>query len=486
MPQIINSNIASLTTQRNLNRTQGELNIALQRLSSGLRINSAKDDAAGLAISERFTTQIRGLNQAVRNANDGISFAQTAEGALSTVGNSLQRIRELAVQSVNDTNSAQDRQALNNEVQQLVAEVNRIASSTQFNGQNILDGTLEDLVFQVGANQNQTISVDGVDTRGSQLGARTVGIDSFSQTSLNTLVSSNDLYIQGTQIDLSGFATSTVSDADLVGAINAESATTGVQALRGTTNSITFGVDQTGTTGGDTFSVNGVNVSYNFGATVTDTANNLISSFNALEEQTGLTAEAGAVGGEIVLSNNSGQSIEFAATGGGDLATQFTTGQGDFTADPLAQTFHAGITFAGDVSDVGYQITGTLTTHTGVAGTELNLAVEEVNQINNTLNGVDVLTGDSATDALLTLDFALQQVSGLRSELGAVQTRFESTISNLQVTTENLSAARSRIQDADFAQETAALTRAQILQQAGVSVLSQANALPQLALSLLQ
>ena len=173
MPQIINTNIPSLTAQRNLNTSQSSLATSLQRLSSGLRINSAKDDAAGLAISERFTTQIRGLNQAIRNANDGVSFAQTAEGALSTTGDALQRIRELAVQSINDTNSSSDRQALNNEVGQLIAEINRISSATQFNGQNILDGSLATLTFQVGANQGQTISVDGVDSRASQLGART-------------------------------------------------------------------------------------------------------------------------------------------------------------------------------------------------------------------------------------------------------------------------------------------------------------------------
>ena len=167
MAQIINTNLPSLNAQRNLGATQNSLATSLERLSTGLRINSAKDDAAGLAISERFTTQIRGLNQAVRNANDGISFSQVAECALGTIGDALQRIRELSIQAINDTNSASDRQALNNEVSQLIAEVNRVASSTQFNGQNILDGTLGDLIFQVGANQNQTISVTGVDVRGS-------------------------------------------------------------------------------------------------------------------------------------------------------------------------------------------------------------------------------------------------------------------------------------------------------------------------------
>ncbi|MFO8004118.1 MAG: flagellin, partial [Thioalkalivibrio sp.] len=171
MSQVINTNVLSLNAQRNLNNSQGALGQSLERLSSGLRINSAKDDAAGLAIADRFTTQIRGTDQAVRNANDGISFAQTAEGALGTVGDALQRIRELAVQASNDSNSASDRQALNNEVEQLVEEVSRVSNATEFNGQRVLDGSLEDLFFQVGANQGQTIGVSGVDSRTAELGA---------------------------------------------------------------------------------------------------------------------------------------------------------------------------------------------------------------------------------------------------------------------------------------------------------------------------
>ena len=228
MPQIINTNIASLTAQRNLNGSQSSLATSLQRLSTGLRINSAKDDAAGLAISERFSTQIRGLNQAIRNANDGVSFAQTAEGALSTSGDALQRIRELAVQSINDTNSSSDRQALNNEVGQLIAEVNRIANSTQFNGQNILDGTLSTLTFQVGANQNQTIQVDGVDSRGSQLGARIAVSGSLTAT---TIAAASDLVVNGVTA-----ATGSVTTVEeVVAAVNAVSASSGVQALKNTT-----------------------------------------------------------------------------------------------------------------------------------------------------------------------------------------------------------------------------------------------------------
>ena len=453
MAQIINTNIASLNAQRNLNRTGNDLQTSLQRLSTGLRINSAKDDAAGLAISERFTTQIRGLNQAIRNANDGISFAQTAEGALSTVGDSLQRIRELAVQSVNDTNSSSDRQALNNEVGQLIAEVNRISSATQFNGQNVLDGSLSNLTFQVGANQNQTISVDGVDSRGSQLGARVSTSASIDEVGLAAAIAADDLVINGNAIDLSGDTTIT----DVIASINAESSSSGVQALKAT--SVTTASAGEAVTAG-TVTINGVQATLVGGAGATDAA-----AINALTNQTGVTATA--VGNNIQLSNNDGSDIVVVG-GTGDL------GGGD-------QTFHAGIILAGAVADGAFTAAGTFAVETMTAAAALG-----GNQADQTLTNTDVLTSSNANDALLTLDFALQQVTGLRAELGAVQTRFESTISNLSVTSENLSAARSRIRDADFAQETAELTRTQILQQAGISILAQANVLPQSALSLLQ
>ncbi len=456
MPQIINTNIASLTAQRNLNSSQSSLATSLQRLSSGLRINSAKDDAAGLAISERFTTQIRGLNQAIRNANDGVSFAQTAEGALSTAGDALQRIRELAVQSINDTNSSSDRQALNNEVSQLIAEVNRISTSTQFNGQNILDGTLSTLTFQVGANQGQTIGVDGVDSRGSQLGARVSTTTSVSSVALAAAETANNIVVQGNSVDISG-ATSTT---DVVNAINAVAADTGVQAL--TATSVTTG-DLAITTAG-VVTINGVQVTLG-----TQAAS--VTAINAVSAQTGVTATAGTAG--VVLSNTDGADIIIDNGGAGQLG-----------AVAAGETYFAGITLAGDVSATDYTVTGTFATvDPDGAATAVALGGGQVNQ---TLNGVDVLTGSNANDALLTLDFALQQLSGLRAELGAVQTRFESTIANLSVTTENQSAARSRIRDADFAAETAELTRNQILQQAGIAILSQANAQPQNVLALLQ
>ncbi|MBD3619601.1 MAG: flagellin [Chromatiales bacterium] len=452
MAQVINTNILSLTAQRNLNNSQGALATSLERLSSGLRINSAKDDAAGLAIAERFTTQIRGLNQAIRNANDGISFAQTGEGALSTIGGNLQRIRELAVQSINDTNSSSDRQALNNEVSQLIADVNRVANSTQFNGQNVLDGSLSNLTFQVGANQNQTIQVDGVDARGSQLGARISTSGSFTSTAI--AAATNDFSLNGITIDLSSATTTN----DVVNAVNAVQADTGVQALKAT--SVDTGELAVTTTG--VVSINSVQVNVD-SLDITAT----VDAINAVTNQTGVTARAEGAG--IALSNNDGSDIVIDNTGTGQLGGVATS-----------ETYQAGVVLAGAVADGAFTAAnGGLT---DVAGTLFGAAT----QTDNTLNQVDVLTGTNANDALLTLDFALQQVTGLRAELGAVQIRFESTIANLSVASENLSAARSRIQDADFAAETAELTRAQIVQQAGISVLSQANAQPQNVLALLQ
>ncbi len=480
MSSIINTNIMTLNSQRHLSKTQNSMSQALERLSSGLRINSAKDDAAGLAITERMTAQIRGLNQAIRNANDGISFSQTAEGSLSTMNGAMQRIRELAVQSVNDTNSSSDRGALNNEVQQLIAEVNRIASATQFNGQNMLDGTLSTLTFQVGANQNQTIQVDGVDARGSKLGARVGDISAFSQDALDALLTADDLVIQGTAIDLSGLTMTTPTQTELVNAINAVTATTGVKAIENTTNSVALTVAYTADAT-NTFELIGVQVSFAEDTDAATSATNLADAINSLSTQIGV--EASVNGAVVTLSNTTGDAFEIGQVGSEDVDAMFETG----VATDLGDTggiIYSGIQLASEVRDTDFTFAGTLTQSAGVGGTPVTTS--SLGQANQTLNGVDVLTSAAATTSMLTLDFALEQVSNLRAELGAVQIRFESTISNLSVTSENLTGARSRIQDADFAAETANLTRAQILQQAGIAMVAQANALPQTVLTLLQ
>lgn len=405
MAQIINTNLPSLNAQRNLGATQNSLATSLERLSTGLRINSAKDDAAGLAISERFTTQIRGLNQAVRNANDGISFAQTAEGALGTVSDALQRIRELSIQAANDSNSPSDRQALDNEVQQLIAEVGRVANSTEFNGQKVLDGSLEDLFFQVGANQGQTIAVTGVDARNTSIGAT-----------------------EATSEDTGKLTQAQINDGLLFG-----------DAL-----TITLGTGEI------------ITVDFATADPAITTFEDAISLINreirdaAADDTNGPAIAAAQLSASVRVDNAGLTSIVI----NGAFDADYAVDGGDVSVDGGAvQALFSGVG-NGDAAAVA-------------------------------LLDVDVTTRDNAFQTIATVDGALTQINTLRAELGAVQVRFESTIANLSISAENLTASRSRIQDADFAAETANLTRAQILQQAGTSVLAQANAIPQNVLTLL-
>lgn len=489
MPQIINTNIMSMNSQRNLDRSQSSMAMALNRLSSGLRINSAKDDAAGLAIAERFTTQVRGLTQAKRNANDGISMAQVAEGALAEVGNILQRIRELAVQSANDTNSSSDRQALNNEVSQLVGEVQRIALSTNFNGRGVLDGSLEDLVFQVGANKGQTISIDGVDTRANKLGTRVEQGADITIGNLTSAVNINNMVINGFAIDLSNVdVTSSNAMNDVVQAINNGYLNTNVEAVLKTS----INVDMTYTSQATAYTavVNDVSIDIAAGAT----AENVAAAFNAKSNQTGITAEWSATSPTVLHFTSDNQDFDY-DLGAGGAALTFSS----YNADDGTTALTVGTNTTGGASDTifrGIELFGAvgndIITTSVVDDTNDYLQLEStvtsaVTQANDyRLIEADILTRESASQALRTMDYALQQVNGTRAELGAIQNRFMSTIANISTGIENLSAARSRIQDADFAVETAELTRTQILQQAGVAMLAQANALPQNVLSLLQ
>lgn len=611
MAQVINTNIASLNAQRNLNASQSSLNTSLERLSSGLRINSAKDDAAGLAISSRFTTQINGLNQAVRNANDGISLAQTAEGALGASGDSLQRIRQLALQSANSTNSASDRAALNAEAQQLLQEIDRVGQTTQFNGTNILDGSFSSAQFQVGANANQTINF-------SIAGATTSILGSFQTTGAAVSTSAFD----GAGFNINGIEVG-VSAATSAAGVTAESAAAKATAINGVTN-------QTGVTATATNSVtgiapvaasslangdlviNGISVGAIAGdANAVTQGRNARDAINAISTQTGVTATADASTGVLSLTASDGRDITISGADaqavtdiynatGLDAATEanptgqstrdvtFALGDGIVAADTVAanELVHGDTIALGNLTyefiDVGGTATGSnvgielaaaagdqstavaaavvaavnaqhtagnttltaantagvvtltddrlgayaidvtdgltdaagstqaaTTAGTNAAGATAvqNLGTLTLSSASSfTLGGADLAFGglDSASpsltalssvdissvsganDALAVLDGALSQVNSIRGDLGAIQNRFESTISNLSTTAENLSAARSRILDTDFASETANLTRATILQQAGTSILSQANSLPQQVLSLLQ
>jgi flagellin len=609
MPQVINTNVASLNAQRNLTTSQGQLATALQRLSSGLRINSAKDDAAGLAISERFTTQIRGLNQAVRNANDGISLSQTAEGALAETGNALQRIRELAIQSANSTNSASDRAALNAESAQLLSEVQRIAQSTQFNGQNILDGSFASAQFQVGANANQTISFGIAGATTNLLGAYQATGSAVSSSAFD----GSTFTINGVEVGVSAATSAAGVTADSATAkataINSKSNLTGVTATASSSVLGSAPIARSSLASG-TLVINGISV----GAIASDASavtqgRTAATAINAVTNQTGVSAVADASTGALTLTAADGRNIALTAStasaanaqaiqnatgldisaganasgvetslmtfavansnaangittanGGGDTITigertyQFTI-DGVVTAGNVAVTLAAGAAETVAIANLNTAINAeftagrtsvqaslptatTLTVTSTKLGTgTLGIAESATNAgaiapaaasggtaaadgngnttrgtltlssaASFTLGGTDLLFGGlasaspsltrldtvnistvaGANAAIAVLDGALSQVNSIRADLGAVQNRFSSTVSNLQATAENLSAARSRILDADFASETAALTRAQILQQAGTAILSQANAIPQNVLSLLR
>jgi flagellin len=400
MALTINTNVSSLTAQRNLNASQSSLATSMQRLSSGLRVNSAKDDAAGLAIAERMNSQTRGLNVAARNANDGISLAQTAEGALGKVGDMLQRMRELAVQASNATNSASDRTALQSEVGQLRDEINRVAKQTSFNGTKLLDGTFSAATFQVGAGAGENITVAAL-TNASASGL------------------SNVVY---------GSATST--------AVTSGEITTLTEI---TDSSLSITVDGTAYTLGD----------IKVARTASERLGQVVEGINRLTSDTGVTAYLKP-----------------------DASTpdQYTI---EFRSSKLDAAGAAVV-----VSAAGFS-----TATTGFTAADLAVSAD------STAVGLDDLNVDTVEDAWLAIkqiDDALSQVNSSRATLGAVQSRFENAVSNIMIQSENTAAARGRIVDADFAQETANLSKSQILQQAGTAMVAQANQLPQQVLSLLR
>ena len=501
MASTINTNVASLTAQRNLGMSQSSLNTSIQRLSSGLRINSAKDDAAGLAISERFTSQIRGLNQAARNANDGISLAQVAEGAMKSAGDILQRVRELAVQSANASNSPSDRQALQQEVGQLVAELDRISQTTEFNGAKLLDGTFGTQQFQVGANANQTIVAATANLRTNQYGNnQIIGSGADAQApSINSAafatngVTAGTLAINGAL----GSANITVlaNDAAKVtaDAINLQTQSTGVTATARTEAQVTFGT--AGAYSLQLRSDNGANETVSFSISATtgaDGLSNAVSAINEKSSKTGIIAQLNSAGTGVVLSNSTGNNIlvgDGGAVNGGIVTIQ-KMARDALGVPTTAGTARALANVAGGAdavvtggyitldSDKSYSANATTTTALGATG----ISSSTLRKVSD----LDVTSFDKATNALKTVDSALSYISGERAKLGALQSRFETSIASLNITSENLSASRSRILDADFAAETANLSRTQILQQAGTAMVAQANQIPQGVLALLK
>ncbi|WP_370560876.1 FliC/FljB family flagellin [Edwardsiella tarda] len=429
MAQVINTNSLSLMAQNNLNKSQSALGTAIERLSSGLRINSAKDDAAGQAISNRFTANINGLTQASRNANDGISLAQTTEGALNEVNDNLQNIRRLTVQAQNGSNSSSDLQSIQDEINQRLEEINRISTQTDFNGVKVLSSD-QDLTIQVGANDNETIKINL-----QKIDANKLGLEGFSVKK----------GINGASVDKAAL-TGNVSSTEKV-KINF----TGVKfgGSSETVTGVVLGSDNklyATATGGKFAEVTKVAADGTITAGAALTAGTDDAKINA--------AKAGSAATEA------GVTLDAATALKGDDATKLHAYSGTEKGAPSYviqdgdKFYNASIAADGKVS----------------RGAEL----------------ADVGKDVATSDPLTKLDKALSQVDQLRSGLGAVQNRFDSVINNLNSTVNNLSASRSRIQDADYATEVSNMSRAQILQQAGTSVLAQANQSTQNVLSLLR
>lgn len=637
MPQIINTNISALNAQRNLNKSQASGQLAMQRLSSGLRINSAKDDSAGLSISTRMSAQISGNTQAARNANDGISLAQTAEGSLAEVGNNLQRIRDLSVQSANSTNSASDRVSMQTEVTQLLAEIDRVAQNSSFNGIKLLDGSFVAQNFQVGANgtANDTIQVSSIaSARTTQLG----GIGTTTQatvtgTATTTALAAGDLTLNGQQVGASSAGAlpgqAAASAIQIAVAINTVSAESGVTAIANATTATQAAAPTIfGSVAANSFSVNGVNVgTISAGGNAVGQGANVAAAINKITSQSGVSASANVNTGAVTLSAADGRDITistaYAAESTTAKATALNTAlaskigfavgtgasttvtnalvagvngtatstwalaasQGSIAANTVSITTAAGtyalgavdltgtanqnatnlsaainaatgatvtsnatpgsvtidIAFAVNVlgvaataadatanqatvlaqfgtasgaGTVGKQASvplvatatiaaaashGTITLNSSnaagivasggaiaksglTAGTTSATTVSSVSAISS----IDISTAAGATAALSSIDGATNTVNTARGNLGALQNRFTSTVNNLQSTTENLSASRSRIQDADFAAESAELSRSQVLQQAGTAMLAQANQSSQGVMALLR
>jgi flagellin len=518
MSLVLNTNINSLNAQNNLSGAQASLSQALQRLSSGLRINSAADDAAGLAISQQFTTQINGTNQAVHNANDAVSEAQTTAGALNTIVNNLQSIRTLAVEAANGSNSASDRAALNNQVQQQIAEISQIAQQTTFNGLNVLNGTSGTTVYQVGANVGNTISV----SLGQGVAANQIGQYS---TLTGTAVPTGTQLLSTASVTLSnGTSSVTVGpSANYVGAnlpyqgadsAYAKAAAVNAAGLQGLTATAATSVTDTaaftsivgattGTVGtgfvASTYAltINGT-VIYGAGNTVasgaTLTGSQVATQINLFSGSTGVTASIGngttGLSGALILSNTDGSNINAvqtialgtAGTGGtagvagsgtGATATVATTVAGTTNYGKVTLTDANPVTITDNGAGGGSAALGFITGNATTLGTA-------------SLANQTVLTAAAANSTITSVDSALATVSAFQSQLGAIQNRFTAAVGNLQSTAQNLTQSRSSIQDADFAAETANLTKSNVLEQAGISVLAQANQQPQLILKLLQ
>ncbi|MBD1390852.1 flagellin [Neiella sp. HB171785] len=526
MALTVQTNVSAINSTRNLSKASDGVNTSLTRLSSGLRINSARDDAAGLQISNRLTSQINGLNVAVRNANDGISISQTAEGALQESTNILQRMRDLSIQSANGSNSNSDRVAIQEEVAQLQKELTRIAETTSFGDRKLLDGSFGSEAFQVGAQANETIDVTLAAFRSSDMGTYqsqlrnsdgSGGAAPASAGGLGTVVvvtgaasapqgvaAAPGNGVDGGDITItSSGASDTITVAanesagDIAGKINSNAVETGVKANARTQIDIT---GFTALTDGSTLSFDlvgandGTNQEKTIIATVGANGNieTLANEINKVSGDTGITAVAADGGSTLRLVSENGEDIKIGNlnASGATLTAEAYEFDGETKATGAGVTFDDGdaVTFSGVVQlngDSAYNVSSADASVAVGSGTDIaDTGVVKASEL-SAVSDIDVTTAKGAQDALAVIDDALSYIDSSRAQLGAVQNRLTSTISNLENIVENSSASRSRIRDTDFAKETTELTKNQILQQASTSILAQAQQLPQAALSLL-
>ena len=587
MAATINTNIASINAQRNLALSGQSLNTTMQRLSSGLRVNSAKDDAAGLAIAERMNTQVKGLTVAARNANDGISLAQTAEGALGKVGDMLQRMRELAVQASNATNSDSDRAALQAEVSQLAAEIDRVAKQTNFNGQKILDGSFAGAVFQVGANSGDNVTLGALaDTRASKISTITYAVNEATVDTndtptakirdFNKVIEAGQLKIKVGEFDIELEKIEPANSSlerigQVITAINNKTADTGVTAYmtlkEGTQeytiefmsekldensqpveiNFLGFSQETTGIgspmpsdeilaevaaklpttaygTGTGEIDIAGASDASKKAKADFETAYKaILEEYPSLKQEKDVKdklkayEETAATKGTSAAATDLRAAIKTAlgapaASPTGKTLTEITAAQKAFDASDkgvdatkafvTAINDYVGVTGTGDAisgipHDDAVDANNLVATLAGIQNWTTSAGLNDGLDINETstaefkldqrgINDIDVTTQAGAWIALKKIDSAIDQINGARATLGAMQTRFENAVNNIDIQVENLSAARGRIVDADFAVETANLSRTQILQQAGTAMVAQANQIPQNVLQLLQ
>jgi len=487
---VINSNISALKAQATIAQNERKLNSAMERLSTGTRINAAKDDAAGLAISTKMTSQINGLNQAVRNANDAISMVATIEGALTQTTSVLQRMRELAVQSANDTNGVEDRQFLQAELVQMTSELDRIANQSRYNGLKVLDGTFVNKGFQIGANGNETISMNVSSALSSDIGIYKVLSDPTKgamAAAANAGAVSDT--VKGAGLIVAGYigkATATFVDKDsaftVASLVNGNSSTTGVAATAVTNVKVS-----SLTAGTLSFSVLGKNSSaVTISATISATDyTNLANAFNDKASQTGITAQLASDKKSIMLQSADGYDITLA-----DYTNAATTAKiqaymsNGTTTNGAEQTLTSGGTDSTIVKGVVDFISNRAFTVSGAADSYVLAAASSANL--SAVSSVDISTSAGSATALGIIDGALSRVSSMRSDLGAIGNRLEKTVDALTASSTNTSAARSRISDADYSTETTNLSKSQIISQASNAMLAQANQQPQLVLALLK